>query len=112
MRSLVSGLLAFAAIASSADQVIGQTFDTTKAIDETKCRRYLFWDKCVTVATDRLHWTFTQAKLGFYVFGRTWATASHCTHVDATETKCLRSISISTDPEWNRVLLGQAGPLP
>jgi hypothetical protein len=109
MRSLACTLLALAAMASSADQAIGQTFQATRAIDETKCRRYLFWDKCVTVETDRLHWTFTRAKLGFYVFGRTWATASHCTHVDATETKCLRSISISTDPEWNRVLLGQAG---
>lgn len=109
MKSFACTLLVLAAMASSAHQATGQTFQATRAIDETKCRRYLFWDKCVTVETDRLHWTFTRAKLGLYVFGRTWATASHCTHVDATETKCLRSISISTDPEWNRVLLGQAG---
>ena len=109
MKPLACGLLVFALMATSTPRALGQTFEATRAIEEVKCQRFLFSNKCVTVETDRLHWTFTQAKLGFYVFGRTWATASHCTHVDATETKCLRSISISTDPEWNRILWGEAG---
>jgi len=109
MKPLACALLALAAVAASAHQALGQTFEATWAIHEVKCQRFLFSNKCVTVETDRLHSTFTREKLGFYVFGRTWATASHCTRLDATETKCLRSISISTDPEWNRVLWGQAG---
>ena len=109
MKPLAGVLLALVVAGPSTGVAFGQTFEATRAIEEVKCQRFLFSNKCVTVETDRLHWTFTQAKLGFHVFGRTWATASHCTHVDATETKCLRSISISTDPEWNRVLWGQAG---
>ena len=109
MKLLACAFVALATAAASASQALSQTFQATRAIEEVKCQRYLFSNKCVTVETDRLHWTFTQAKLGFYVFGRTWATASHCTHADATETMCLRSISISTDPEWNRVLWGQPG---
>ena len=109
MKPLAWALLTLAAMPFSADTALGQTFEATRAIHEVKCQRYLFSNKCITVETDRLHWTFTKAKLGFYVFGRTWATASHCTHVDASETKCLRSIFISTDPEWNRLLWGQAG---
>src|SRR6266496_2348680 len=109
MRPLAWALLTVVVINSSTDKAFGQTFTATRAIDETKCQRFLFSNKCITVETDRIHWTFTQAKLGYYVFGRTWATASHCTRVEVTESKCLRSIFISTDPEWNRLLWGQAG---
>lgn len=95
---------------ATADRVLSQTFDTTKAVHEVKCRSFFgIYDKCVTIETDRLHSTFTRNTLGFYVFGRTWATASHCTRVDPAEQKCAQSASISTDPEWNRVIWGQSG---
>src|SRR2546425_10022931 len=109
MKHLAWAFLTIAAVTCAAYKAFGQTFTATRAIEETKCQRFLFSNKCITVETDRIHWTFTLAKLGYYVFGRTWSTASHCTNVDVTETKCLRSIFISTDPEWNRLLWGQAG---
>ncbi len=97
-------------VAASPDRVLGQTFLATQAVHEVKCRSFLgIYDKCITIETDRLHSTFTRNKLGFYVFGRTWATASHCTRVDPAEQKCAQSVSISTDPEWNRVIWGQSG---
>lgn len=109
MKPLACAFLALSFVAASAHRVVAQTFDTTRAIHEVKCQRYLFSNRCVTIETDRIHSTFMRAQVGYYVFGRTWAGASHCTRLDATETKCLRSISISTDPEWNRLVWGQAG---
>ena len=101
IAALWSGLLP--AVSLSA-----QTFQATQAIHEVKCKAWIFGNKCVTIETDRRHSTFTRAKLGVYMFGETWATASHCTNVDATETKCLRSVFVTTDPDWNRILWGQA----
>jgi len=95
--------------AAAGEQLPGQTFNATQAIHEVECQRFLFSNKCVTIETDRLHSTFTRDKLGHYVFGRTWATASHCTRVNTNELKCAQSVFISTDPAWNRLIWGQAG---
>jgi len=109
MKAVASGLLAFGALIVANTGLSGQTLEATKAVHEVKCGSYLgIFNKCVTVETDRIHSTFTRAKIGYYMFGRTWATASHCTRLDATQTKCQQSVFISTDPAWNRILWGQS----
>lgn len=109
MKPLHCGILALCLTAGVVDRIAPQTLQATQAIHEVKCRSYLgIVNKCVTIETDRLHSTFTRSKLGYYMFGRTWGTASHCTRLDATQSKCQQSVFISTDPAWNRVLWGQS----
>jgi hypothetical protein len=110
MKPSTYAFITLALATASADRVLGQTLQATQAVHEVKCRSYLgIFDKCVTIETDRIHSTFTRNKLdGRYLFGRTWATASHCTRLDTTEEKCKRSVLISTDPAWNRVIWGQS----
>ena len=110
MNRLAQPLVALALFVLSSDRLLAQTFDTTRAVHEVKCRTYLgVFNKCVTIETDRIHSTFTRNTLGGrYLFGRTWATASHCTRLDSAEEKCKRSVFISTDAEWNRIIWGQS----
>ena len=87
----------------------GQTFVATKAVHEVKCGSFLgIFNKCSTIESDRIHSTFTRNNLHVFMFGETWATASHCTRIDYTEQKCRRSVFVSTDPAWNRVVWGQS----
>lgn len=109
MKAGAAGLLVLGTLSVVSSRLTAQTFQATKAVHEVKCGSYLgIFNKCVTVETDRLHSTFTRDKIGKYVFGRTWSTASHCTRLDATQTKCQQSVFISTDPAWNRILWGQS----
>ena len=88
MKRWAPPLLTSALLVASTHGLEPQTFDATKAVHEVKCSSFLgIFNKCVTMETDRLNSTFTKDKLGLYLLGRTWATASHCTRVDPTEQK-------------------------
>lgn len=108
LRSL--RLLFLLLVASSTEKVFAQTFQATQVVHEVKCQSILgIYNQCITIETDRLHSSFTTSRLGGrHVFGRTWATASHCTRVDPNAEKCKQSVFISTDPAWNRIVWGQS----
>lgn len=90
----------------------GQTLEATPVIERVICVSSWGWglssNDCDTITvTARMHSTYTRNRIDRYLFGETWATATHCTRVDTLEAKCRRSISVSTDPVWNRLVWGQ-----
>ncbi|HEX8692345.1 MAG TPA: FlgD immunoglobulin-like domain containing protein [Longimicrobium sp.] len=92
---------------AAARPAAAQTFLATRAIDERICSSFLGISSCRDVETDRVHQTFTQNKLGTPMFAETWATATHCTSVDS-EQECQRSVSVGSDPKWNRLIWGRS----
>lgn len=107
------GALALAALAAAAAAVpapaAAQTFVPERAVDMTACAKRWYGTFCRSVSTDRLGSTFTSSQMNRRLFASTWATATHCTRYDATDGDCERSVSVSTDPTWHRVVWGRNG---
>lgn len=104
----VGGLSAFHCVPNAS--AWGQTLQPTPVVERVICRTY--WGiptgTCDTITvTARMHSAYTRGRIDRYLFGATWATASHCTRVDTLEAKCKRSVSVATDPAWNRLIWGQ-----
>jgi hypothetical protein len=84
----------------------GQTFKPQPAIDTEVCEKFMGFNNCETIRTDRVHRTFTQTQLGKSLFGESQATASHCTNFTSDQKQCAQSVFVTTDPIWNRLVWG------
>lgn len=102
------GIALAAAIAYVPGRARAQTFQPRQAINVTECSSFLGISTCSTITTNRITRSFTQSKLSTPLFRSTWATAAHCIYVEQPSQTCSRSVSISTDPYWSRVIWGQS----
>lgn len=89
-----------------------QTFQSVQAVHVSECQSFLGIQSCQTIQTDRLSATFAQSNLGVQLFVTTWGGAAHCTQVQASDAQCQASVSVVTDPSWNRIIWGRSGQMP
>lgn len=105
-RSLGAGaLMGFAGLTSEAD---AQTFTPTQAVSGTICRDRLGLSRtCSDITTDRITQQYTQSKMNRKLFAMIGGMASNCLRVDPNQpNECAYSLSVWTDPLWNRVVWG------
>lgn len=98
---LLSVLLPTSALSS-------QTFTPTQAVSATICRDRLGLSRtCTDITTDRITRQYTETKLGRKLFATIGGMASNCLRADPNQpNECAYSLSVWTDPLWNRVVWG------
>lgn len=108
LRFYTTLLIVLAAVTHNPRQLAAQTFKATPAVDVEVCGGFLGIGGCDQIYSERVHRQFALQQFGTALHAEKWATAAHCTRLDSTEEECERSVSIATDPQWNRIIWSKA----